>query len=346
MPQYDLDVFTWLSTPARLLSKPCYLLYRCTRGSIHITVRYISKYLNRKKQINHPKDNEGSMHDVKPALEPHSLRLPMELVIMITKDLHHADLTNITRSSKYLRTAFFGADNPAQVASDLRQFACAGGAAPLASCPVCRIPTCSVRSILPKDTPSQGLSLSLTFVPFYQECRRNAPAPRHNLAFKHLTGCQAACTRCFFMNHCFRKPRPSSGSEPGAGWAGRVLRKTKAPFGGGGGSRHTSGGGFFSGSNSGVVGLGRSFSPMLEKVCHNCARLPGPVREERRDAGNLREMWRQARFPMACFACREVLSEGGVRWWVDSGTGEECKWYGHPGWVEGPGWKPAAGVGG
>jgi hypothetical protein len=99
--------------------------------------------------------------------------------------------------------------------------------------------------------------------------------------------------------------------------------------------------------NSGNRVGGRSFAPVLEEVCHNCARLPEGEREERRDAGNLAEMWRQAKLPMAaCFTCKGILPEGGVRWWVDSGTWEECKWYGHPGWVEGPGRKPAAGVGG
>lgn len=144
MPQYDIDLFTWLFTPVRILCRPLYLVYRFTRGSIHITVRYITKYINRKKHINHLQKYEGSTHDGKPALERHSLRLPMELVIMITEDLHHADLINIAHSSKYLRTAFFGADNPARVARDLRQFACTGGA-PLTNCPVCNIETCSVR---------------------------------------------------------------------------------------------------------------------------------------------------------------------------------------------------------
>jgi hypothetical protein len=144
MPQYDIDLFPWLFTPVRIVFRPFYLVYRFSRGSIHMAVRYMSKYLSRKKHINHPHKYEGSTYDVKPALESHSLRLPMELVIMITKDLHHADLLNIARSSKYLRTAFFGADNPAQVARDLRQFACTGGA-PLTICPVCSIQTCSVR---------------------------------------------------------------------------------------------------------------------------------------------------------------------------------------------------------
>lgn len=144
MPQYDIDMFTWFFAPARLLFKPLYLLYRYTRGSIHITVRYITKYLSRKNHINYLQKYEGSTYDVKPALETDSLRLPMELVIMITKYLHHADLINIALSSKYLRTAFFGTNSPAQVARDLRQFACMGGGLST-NCPVCRIQTCSVR---------------------------------------------------------------------------------------------------------------------------------------------------------------------------------------------------------
>ncbi|EAQ83558.1 predicted protein [Chaetomium globosum CBS 148.51] len=291
----------------------------------------IMLYLNRKKDMHHSEKHDGSIPDVKPASEPHNLRLPMELVIMITKDLHHTDLMNLTLSSKYLQTAFFGTNNPSQVARDLRQFACAGDAASSVNCPVCRIPTCS-------------------------GCRRTAPAPRHNLTLKHFTGCQAVCTRCFFTNHCVRKaaernPKPAGGKRwNGIGWAraGRPFHRGRGLLGGEGGPRRTFGGGCFSGGggNGGMVGLGRSSGPAVEEVCQNCARLDGLGREERRDAGNLREMWRRATLPVACLTCREVLSEGGVRWWVDSGTGEECRWYGHPGWVDGPRRGPAAGIGG
>lgn len=187
MPQYDLDLFRWLSTPARLLFRPFYLLYRFTRGSIQLTIRYISKYLNRKKDMHHSEKHDGSIPDVKPASEPHNLRLPMELVIMITKDLHHTDLMNLTLSSKYLQTAFFGTNNPSQVARDLRQFACAGDAASSANCPVCRIPTCSVRSFLPTTSPPSPKELpsSLTSAPPGMPPHRARPSPQPHAQTLH-----------------------------------------------------------------------------------------------------------------------------------------------------------------
>jgi hypothetical protein len=147
--QYGIDHFPWLIKPLRLFFKPVYTPFRFISGTLYISFRYVSKYLARNKDTNRPtskKSHDGTPYE-KPALEPQSLQLPLELVIMITKDLHWTDLASITRTSKYLRTVLFGTDNPAQVAKDLRQFACRNGGA-LISCAICSIQTCLVRLIL------------------------------------------------------------------------------------------------------------------------------------------------------------------------------------------------------
>ncbi|KAK3293015.1 uncharacterized protein B0H64DRAFT_327902 [Chaetomium fimeti] len=317
--QYDLDdLFSCLGTPLRLLFRPIYLLYRSTRGSIYISYRYISKYMCRKKDTDRLQKPKEATIDMESTLEPNSPRLPMELVTMMTKDLHHADLVNIGHSSKYLEAAFFGEHSPDQVARELRRFACKGGG-PLTNCPVCSIQTCS-------------------------GCRRKAPASRHNVAFKHLTSCQAACTRCFFTNHCFRRPRPTKPGKiwTGTSWVNKTFHETTRRNAEG--LSLTLGAGFSPRGGNNRVGHG--VGPMLEEVCHNCASLPETAREELRDEGNVREMRRQATLPMACFECRRDLPRDGVRWWVNPETGGECRWHGHPGWVDARSRKLAAEFGG
>ncbi|KAK4040818.1 hypothetical protein C8A01DRAFT_15382 [Parachaetomium inaequale] len=299
--QYDIDHFSWLFKPVRLLFKPVHMLYRFLRGSSYISFRYMSKYLARNKEANRPtakQSQEGGNPYEKSASEPQSLRLPMELVIMITKDLHWTDLANLGRTSRYLRTLFFGADNPAQVARDLRHFACKDGG-PLINCAVCSIQTCV-------------------------GCRTNVSVP-HSEAFRHLTGCQAACSKCFFKNHCYGQQRPA---QPGYGWNDRTSSddSSSAQF-------RPSWGGRLISSSSGYRLAGSSQNQTYDEVCHTCAQLSRREMEEVRDAHNLREIQRQARTPTACYSCRRMLAADGVRWWVDPQTGRECQWHGHPGWA-------------
>jgi hypothetical protein len=144
-PQYDFDQLP-------RLSKPSVHAYRILHGSIYFPFRLLSKYYKWRlpailngspgSQLKNPQRS-----DVKDSTKPdHDIpRLPMELVILITQDLHYVDLVNLRQSSKYLCTAFFGNQQPLQVVKELRQFACNGGAEPLSHCAVCQNPGCTVR---------------------------------------------------------------------------------------------------------------------------------------------------------------------------------------------------------
>jgi hypothetical protein len=173
---------------------------------------------------------------------------------------------------------------------------------------------------------SSPFEIPVTDLP-YQGCRASVSVP-HSEAFRHLAGCRTACSKCFFLKHCYRRQRPA---EPGVGWtdisASEENGYSVLPFRPSWGGRLISSSGYRLGR--------RSENQTYEEVCHACARLSGRGMEEVRDAHSLREIKRQARAPMACYSCRRMLAEDGIRWWVDPQTGRECRWHGHPGWLRG-----------
>ncbi len=204
-PQYDLDVFTIILAPIIFLLSPVILLARFLYGCLYVTVRYISKYWSRERTPTPPKTSklhdEGASAEYhidqpqqelepvfvankpepspnwpllpdpffppyKTPLNPHKIRLPMELTIQIVRHLHHSDLSSLAQSSHALRAIFFGTANPSAVASSLHQFvACTTtthsvtafstilGTVPRPACAVCHIHLCHVRfSPLPFHT--------------------------------------------------------------------------------------------------------------------------------------------------------------------------------------------------
>ncbi|KAK4143466.1 uncharacterized protein C8A04DRAFT_12324 [Dichotomopilus funicola] len=303
--QYDLDGFPllWavLRLPFRLPFRFLCLVFRIFRGIYIFPSRYTMKYLGRQKRANrtvaHPKGHERQQDlDHKPARHFSRLRLPMELTILIVKDLHYTDLANLRHTSYHFRAVFFGDNDPIQTARDLQEFACADGG-PSINCEICKIQTC-------------------------QGCRHQALIPRSE-AFQHLTGCQAACSKCFFIHNCVSRPQPA---RPGQSWnGGRRFRGASYGL-----SRAYSP---TEPSNSYGSRLSQAEDMSREEICHACLNLPRQKQTEIRDATNLAEIQRQARLPMACFRCRKMLPATGVKWWVNSRTGEECKWFGHPGWT-------------
>lgn len=129
---------------------PALYVFRYLRGSANVSRRYLSKYWKRNRdpiapKTTHPKPWTRGPPSASEKVAPIPPHLPLELVTMITKDLHYADLLNIGCSSKYLRTVFFANHNPRQGAQKLRQFVCKDGQ-PLENCAICRIQICSVRS--------------------------------------------------------------------------------------------------------------------------------------------------------------------------------------------------------
>lgn len=125
---------------------PSNMVFQIVRATLWISIRYIFKIWDHCKEGPHHKIKQlckDAPNKESSNVENNDLRLPMELVLMIIQYLHHTDLVNLGLSSKYLRTSFFGSDEPAQVAKDLRRFACKDEG-PIRYCAVCNIPTCQV----------------------------------------------------------------------------------------------------------------------------------------------------------------------------------------------------------
>lgn len=159
-PQYDLELFVGLLVPLMLLATPFVYVYRYICGFCYICFRYVVKYLSRNKVLQlldtkqlPPTTKKSSLDRPDAPTKPNSPRLPMELVIMIARDLHYADLLDLAQSSKALRAVFFGDRSPTQVARDLRPFVCDRGST-TASCLVCRVQICPVRHPPPVHYPS------------------------------------------------------------------------------------------------------------------------------------------------------------------------------------------------
>ncbi|KAK4249329.1 hypothetical protein C7999DRAFT_12807 [Corynascus novoguineensis] len=191
-PQYDIDG-VWhghLFKPIRILLVPFGRVFQIVRATLWISIRYIFKFWDHCKEESRHKikqlckdaPTKGSSN-----LENNDLRLPMELVLMIIQYLHHTDLVSLGLSSKYLRTAFFGSDEPAQVAKDLRRFSCKDEG-PIKYCAVCSIPTC-------------------------QGCRRPKRLP-NSAMYTHLTRCRVVCSGCFFWNHCVNRNKQGAVVKP------------------------------------------------------------------------------------------------------------------------------------
>lgn len=151
-----------LLVPFSFLFHPILYVSRVLYGTLYLGFRYLSKFLARNENSGQkpaekpkivPTDSASDVFDEKALSQQNTSRLPMELVILITQHLHHADLINLCRSSKYLRNLFFGTANPSQVAKDLRRFACGGNTTPPLNCAVCAIPICSVRFSFPRTNP-------------------------------------------------------------------------------------------------------------------------------------------------------------------------------------------------
>lgn len=70
-------------------------------------------------------------------------RLPLQLVIRISQELHYADLVNVSLSSRALRERFLGRERPWTMLEALRQHTC--GQQPTKShCAICNNQVCSV----------------------------------------------------------------------------------------------------------------------------------------------------------------------------------------------------------
>jgi len=183
--EYDLDV---LYGPLLCLFKPIIHFGDRVWAAGHFGLRYVSKALARRKSIEDIPTRKPNRARWKPfgktkaALGKDQPRLPFELVIMISRQLHYADLVNVSRSSKRLRTTFFGDEDPAAVVEDLCRYACAGTLA-RTRCGICGIQMCTA-------------------------CRVEGIEKPQSNAFRHLTRCRPSCSKCFYKNHCRMKPRP------------------------------------------------------------------------------------------------------------------------------------------
>jgi oligoribonuclease (3'-5' exoribonuclease) len=117
-----------------------YLIVRLP-ASVRFSWRCISKYQERRKRTHH---NTGLSEKVVSERRTRP-RLPLELLVVIAEYLHHADLVNLSRSSKALRRAFFGDEDPWGVMERLQRYTCGDPAAfPKTACVVCRSPICRV----------------------------------------------------------------------------------------------------------------------------------------------------------------------------------------------------------
>jgi hypothetical protein len=220
-------------------------------------------------------------------------RLPLEILIMIAENLHHVDLVNLSRSPTSLRRAFFGDEDPQGVTGMLKRYTCSEPAAsPKTACAVCRGLMCRVsHSPQHRVCALNGKTL--------QDCRApgtvQVPRPA---AFRHLTRCLPACSKCFFQKYCVSK-----------WWSG-----LGAPL-------------------RDVERQGGTFPQGQAQVCRLCVALSPEDRAATLERAWTREVQRLERLRLACFVCNRALPETGMRWWIDAVAGEECLWEGHPGWM-------------
>ena len=288
-----------------------------------MALRYMSKYLTRNKGLGRAKAKEQEWEKVesgnvekKPLLQPYGTRLPNELVIMIARNLHYADLVNLNRSSKGLRAFFFGEDHPLEFLRDLRQYAC-DGRIPKSQCALCRVQTCSVRSA--------RIAVCVYTLTLPQGCQTPDLIPQSN-AFQHLTQCLPVCSKCFYRKHClWNTTRPSPARDI---WGSVRVEsrwdKIKAEWKGRRSPNVT----------QDLELLGGAESPTAHNgLCQICAVKLQDEKLAALEAQNMYQVQRLARLPLACSSCREILPATGVRWWV-GWTGRECTWHGHPNWMQ------------
>ncbi|KAL2130158.1 hypothetical protein VTI74DRAFT_6813 [Chaetomium olivicolor] len=307
LTEYDISWCPRLFRPLllALMRGPVFHAYRYLHGSATISHRYISKYWKRNRDRTRFKTTQfkrgGAGGSASEKAVPTPPRLPMELVKKIAKDLHYADLINISRSSKYMRLVFFADRKPQQVAEELRPFVCWGKFSRI-NCTICRIQTCP-------------------------DCRHQKIVPRSK-NLRHMTGCRPTCSRCFFKNHCVRPSQPTDTDrylryyrESPLARLRRMSRRKKMPA--------LSGGRRDVEMGAGGTAAGDAYSP----ICENCEKMSEDEMLAVLDQENVREVQRLGRMPLACSTCKQQLPDGGVRWWVDSETEKECKWDGHPAWV-------------
>ncbi|KAK3900570.1 hypothetical protein C8A05DRAFT_17130 [Staphylotrichum tortipilum] len=312
-PQYDIDSLPWLFAPVRVAVKLSVFVCRIVYASFYLPFRFISKYLARDRNPSLPKAPgkwkgapQAGLAD-KPSLPPSSTRLPMELVLMITSDLHCVDLFNLTRSSRHLQSIFFSEQNPAK--ETIKDLTICNSSNSTRHCKVCNIPICS-------------------------GCAFNAHVPP-STALRHRTGCRPSCTRCFFKT-CITVPTPTS---PGDHWNPNATRSNHYSSSRRARPSPISWTSPFSRRGCALRDVethaeGES-QRVYEEVCRNCASLPEGEMRCARDEHHVREMRRRRGERLACWRCRTVLEGDRVRWWVDPETGRECRWEGHPDWVEG-----------
>ncbi|KAL2105804.1 hypothetical protein VUR80DRAFT_7725 [Thermomyces stellatus] len=96
--------------------------------------------------------------------------LPFEILLLIARDLHFADLVSASRASKALRTGLFGTGDVAAVLRAVRDNTCPGGRND--NCRLCGLRTCGY-------------------------CQELLPVAA-SLASRHMTICRPYCSKCYF----------------------------------------------------------------------------------------------------------------------------------------------------
>lgn len=298
-----------------MISRPFFQVINHLQGPTRLTFRFLSKYFARNRGANttaaHTKEPNKKRRDgTQPTNEkeaaststPRGIRLPLELVMLITRDLHFSDLVNLHRSSKSLRKTFFGDFDTPAVLRSLRQFACSSYPARF-SCAICSMQTCN-------------------------GCQTSHNLPSSN-AFRHLRECRAVCTKCFYKRHCLWVT--DQHDNDAAYWATRSrLDRAQNLWD----YRHSP-----AGANNRDVEMSagdlRDHIEGYSGVCRICAQRSDQENTARREEENRRELQRLGRMPLCCWWCKWALPDDGVRWWWDPMTERECKWEGHVGWVKG-----------
>lgn len=112
--------------------------------------RYVSKSrAQRTRRRGVCRREEGRRADGEPLDENQILgdekypSLPLEVVAIVARQLHYVDLVNLSRSSKRLRTTFFGAMDPSATMERLREDVCVGKSGQY-ECGICSMQVCEV----------------------------------------------------------------------------------------------------------------------------------------------------------------------------------------------------------
>ncbi|KAF4988523.1 hypothetical protein FDECE_15010 [Fusarium decemcellulare] len=170
--------FEWreIYKPTKAFHLISYYLFTHHVPTVRFIKRYASKFMARWR-VNRTSRNTKVIYNKSPATVGDSKTLPAVVVDRIAQQLHYVDLVNLSRSSKSLRTMFFGHGDPEAELDRIRQVSCQGKKK--SQCRMCDRQVC-------------------------EACQTKIRIP-YSYATQHIDQCRPVCTKCFHKKYCHKK---------------------------------------------------------------------------------------------------------------------------------------------